>query len=176
MSVIPSPAAGRLFWIGNLCAPWLALAFVVGCSQSTRGRAAVAGIVTEVCCVFGFYAHFLFLGPTAVGLPEGTALSGYVGPVVVGWLHFTSYWLVAAVVAGLAYGLLGNWWKRSSATAVALAVGLPFLAEPVLWNVRVGGLREQPWLVWGLEATAGLLIVAVLLRRRPLGDADDERR
>lgn len=166
MSLIPSPGTSRLFWIGNLCAPWLALAFVVSWSQSTRGRAAVAGIVTEVCCVLGFYAHFLFLGPSAVGLPAGTEVSRYAERALAGWLHFISPWLVAAVIAGLTYGLLGNWWRRSSATAVALAVGLPFLAEPVLWNVRVGGLQQQPWVVWGLEASVGLLIVGVPSRRR----------
>jgi hypothetical protein len=159
-----------MFWIGNLCAPWLVIAFFAGRSQRSRGRALLAGTMAEVACVMGFYAHFLFLGPTALGLPPDTPLLQFVGPDVRHWLHFIAFWVLMAISSGAIYGLLGQWWKRSKPAAVALAVGLPFFAEPGLWTLR---RREIPGpvAIWLAEAAVGLAVTTLLMRRRHVSPA-----
>jgi hypothetical protein len=164
MSLLPSPSAAGVFWVGNLCAPWLALAFLTGRAQPSWSRAVMAGVLTEVACVTGFYAHFLFLGPSAQGLPEGTALAQYAAPALWGWLRFTAPWLAAATGAGAVYAALGQWWRRSRAAAGGVAVGLPFVAEPGMWTLR---LQHVPWPVWTVEVLFGLAVTLVLLRPRP---------
>jgi hypothetical protein len=164
MSIIPSPTAVGVFWVGNLCAPWLVIAFLAGRAQRTWTRSALAGMITEIACVIGFYGSFLFLGPTALGLPPDTALANYAAPALLQWLRFIAFWLLMALASGSAYGLLGRWWQRSAPIAGALAVGLPFVVEPALWTARRGHL-QSPWALWAAEILVGLVLTFVLLRR-----------
>ncbi len=53
-SSIPSPHAVTVFWMGNLCAPWLVLSFFAGRSQAAWRWAAVAGALADVACVGGW--------------------------------------------------------------------------------------------------------------------------
>ena len=166
MSIIPSPHDYQVFWIGNLCAPWLALAFLAGLTQGTRLRALAVGATTEVACMVGFYAHFLFLGgPQALGLPAASPAVHYIRADLLHWLHFIAPWVAVALAAGLVYGFLGYWWKTSRPTAGAAALALPFISEPGLWHIRRPDL-QQPWAIWALEVTVGLLAFAALLRHR----------
>ena len=167
MSLIPSPRSPHVFWIGNLCAPWLVVTFFAGRSRRTPGGALVAGLLAEVACVIGFYAPFLFLGPASMGLPRNTPLLQYVVPDLRAWLHFIAFWIVIAVASGAIYGLLGQWWKRSAPAAAALAVGVPFLAEPGLWTLKDREFRG-PVTLWLLEAGVGLALTTLLIRRRPV--------
>ena len=164
MSILPSPVTADVFWIGNLCAPWLVIAFLAGRHQRTWARSAAAGLIAETACVVGFYGHFLFLGPSALGLPHDPPFLNYVSAALTGWLHFTAFWLLMAVAAGTAYGLLGQWWHRSAPIAGALAVGLPFVVEPGLWTVRMRHLHT-PWALWAAEILLGLIVTFLLIRR-----------
>lgn len=164
MSLIPSPHSSNIFWIGNLCAPWLLIAFVAGASQGTAPRAALGGLLAESSCVFGFYASFLFHGPTALGLPRNTSLQDYVIPALTHWLNFIAFWLVVAAASGTVYGLLGHWWRRSAPLMTGLAAGLPFIAEPGLWTLRDHQFRG-PWSTWAIEVVFGLLFTARLILR-----------
>ncbi len=163
MSQIPSPHDYNVFWVGNLCAPWLVIAFCAGRGQRSAPRAAIAGLLAESACVVGFYASFLFHGPTALGLPRGTPLQDYIVPTVTSWLTFISFWLVMATASGAVYGLLGHWWKRSAPLITALAVGLPFVAEPGLWTLRDHQFKG-PWGLWATEMGFGLVLTAILHR------------
>lgn len=107
MSQIPSPTDVHVFWVGNLCAPWLVLAFLAGRVQSRWAWAVLAGVVTDVGCVTGFYSEFLFLPVTAYGSAPGTPLRFVVVTDIERWLIFIAPWVAAAVVGGLVYGLLG---------------------------------------------------------------------
>lgn len=60
---------------------------------------------------------------------------------------------------------IGRWWRQVRPAAAALALALPFVSEPGLWNVRSPGL-QQHWAVWSLEVALGLLTLFVLLRAR----------
>ena len=164
MSQIPSPHDSNVFWVGNLCAPWLVIAFCAGQGQRSAPRAAFAGLLAESACVVGFYASFLLHGPTALGLPRGTPLLDYIVPTVTSWLTFTSFWLVVAAASGTVYGLLGHWWKRSAPLVSALAVGLPFVAEPGLWTLRDHQFRG-PLSLWVTEAALGLVVTAILISK-----------
>jgi uncharacterized protein DUF6518 len=148
-SRIPSPHDPSAFWIGNLCAPWLVLSFLAGRAQTSRWIAVLAGALTDVACVAGFYLTFLTLGPVTI------ASFG-------DWLRFSEQWLVAAVLGGAVYGALGNHWRRSHVLVAGLAVALPFAAEPVLWPLYDGRYRG-PWFVWAGEAAAGLALGALVL-------------
>jgi hypothetical protein len=174
MSIIPSPDAVGVFWVGNLCAPWLVIAFLAGRHQQTWVRAAVAGMIAETGCVVGFYAHFLFLGPLAHGLPRDTPFLDYAPAALTSWLHFIAFWLLMALISGTLYGVLGQWWRRSAPIAGALALGLPFVAEPGLWTIREGNLHT-PWAVWGAEILLGLSITFLLIRGRTPGPATPHR-
>jgi hypothetical protein len=179
MSIIPSPSTAGVFWIGNLCAPWLVIAFVAGRYQRTWLRSAAAGMIATTGCVVGFYVHFLFLGgPAALGLPRSTPFMPYASAALTGWLHFTAFWLITGVVSGALYGLLSQWWRRSAPLAGALAIGLPFVTEPELWTVREGNLRT-PWALWAAEIGVGVVVTFLLIRQsrkaprphRPSSDA-----
>lgn len=165
MSQIPIPRDARVFWLGNLCAPWLLLAFLAGTAQRGRLWAVLAGAATDVGCVLGFYAEFLTFSPRNLGLPDGTPMSSVVAIAVERHLVFMAPWLVAAVAGGLVYGLLGWWWHTTRPLAAAVALGLPFIAEPALWPLQYGVYRG-PWPVWALEVTAGLALIALMAIRR----------
>ena len=144
MSQIPSPRDVHVFWVGNLCAPWLLLAFLAGRVQRGWPWAVAAGAATDVGCVGGFYSEFLLLPLRDLGLPAGTSTLSATATNAERWLIFISPWLVAAVLGGVAYGLLGWWWHTSRPLAAAVALGLPFLAEPALWPVDNGSYKG-PW-------------------------------
>ncbi len=164
MSLIPSPHEYNVFWVGNLCAPWLLIAFCTGLSQRSAPRAAIAGLLAESACVVGFYSSFLFHGPTALGLPRDTPLSQYLLPAVTGWLHFISFWLVIAVGSGTVYGLLGLLWRRSAHLITGLAIGLPFVAEPGLWTLRDHQLKG-PLGLWAIEVSFGLALAGMVMTK-----------
>lgn len=156
-SRLPSPHDPSLFWVGNLCAPWLVLSFLAGRAQASLRLAVLAGILTDIACVSGFYLTFLTLGPLT---PAAFA----------DWLRFCEQWLVAAVVGGAAYGALGWAWRRRHVLLAGLAVALPFIAEPLLWPLYDGHYRG-PWFLWAAEVAVGAALATGIRRRglaRPL--------
>jgi hypothetical protein len=165
MSLIPSPHSGHVFWLGNLCAPWLVIAFLAGESQRDPLRAATAGLLAEIACVVGFYAQFLFHGRSSLGLSDSTPFFHYALIDLRQWFVFVAFWLVIAVTSGVLYGLLGFWWRRSAPPVAALAVGLPFIAEPGLWALRDHELRG-PSYIWVAEVALGVGLIIFLLVRK----------
>ncbi len=165
MSQISIPRDARVFWLGNLCAPWPLLAFLAGTVQWGRVWAVLAGAATDVGCVLGFYAEFLHFSRSILGLPDSTPMSSVVATAVERQIVFMAPWLVAAVAGGLVYGLLGWWWHTTRPLAAAVALGLPFLAEPALWPLQYGVYRG-PWPVWVIEVAAGLALIALMATRR----------
>jgi hypothetical protein len=163
MSAIPSPTIAHVFWVGNVCAPWLALSFLSGVLQKRLGFAILAGILTDLACVVGFYWNFLFLGPVALGMPASTPLPAWIFRSFIAWVTFIGPWAAIAIGSGAIYGVLGRWWRRSGTTAATIAVALPFLAEPPLWTFQGD---QVPLLFWIAETIAGIVIGAFLIRRR----------
>lgn len=156
-SSIPSPHDVSVFWIGNLCAPWLVLSFFAGRMQRSLGWAVLAGVLVDVACVVGFYIRFLTLDPLKLGLPPATPLTTVATTSLRHWLFFIALWLAAGAVGGAVYGALGSSWRRSKPLAAGLAVALPFVAEPGLWPLR-NGYYQGPWFIWAVEVAVGLAV------------------
>lgn len=177
IAAIPLPEPrDSVFWVSNLAAPWLVLAFLAGRSQRTAGRAVATAVVTELGALMGFYSHFL---PLHTGDPAAApkALLPRMTGNLDGWLAFLAPWLPAAVAAGLLYGMLGLVWRRSRPPVVLAMLALPFLLEPWAWRLHQG-FWEPPMALWVGETVLGLAVlgvVAVLAHREPARDRDVAR-
>jgi hypothetical protein len=160
VSQIPSPHEITVFWVGNFASPWLVLAFLAGWAQRRSWVwAAVAGAVADVTCVVGFYHPYRVLfDRLALGLPDSTPIATVVTTGARLWLGAVAHWLVIAVLAGAAYGLLGLWWGRSRAVVAGVATGLPFIVEPLLWPLYLGR-RQGPLILWIVEVIVGAALV-----------------
>jgi hypothetical protein len=165
MSSIPSPHSVSVFWVGNFCAPWLVLSFFAGRTERSWPWAAVAGALSDVACVVGFYSRSLTFDTTRWGLPPSSSLVDRVSVGFTHWLAFIAPWLVAALLGGALYGVLGSWWRRSRSTAAGVALALPFLAEPGLWPLT-NGYYQGPWFLWAVEFALGVAVAGVMVRRR----------
>jgi len=115
-------------------------------------------VATTLAAFLGFYlaeAAVLDLGPhpwtTDLRLTLGS------GNVYEKW----------GIVSGLVYGILGGLWASRRFPAAPVAVGLAFLAEPVivfgLWKAGIWGggdlLLHYPWM-WAAEIAIGLGCIA----------------
>jgi hypothetical protein len=165
MSSIPSPHQVSVFWVGNFCAPWLVLSFLAGRTQRSWAWAAIAGVLADVACVVGFYSRFLTFDAMRLGLPLSSSLADRVSVGFTHWFNFIAPWLLAVLLGGGLYGVLGSWWRRSRSTAAGVALALPFLAEPGLWPLR-NGYYQGPWFLWAVELAVGIVVAGVMVRRR----------
>jgi hypothetical protein len=168
-SHIPSPRHAGVFWVSNLSAPWLALAFVAGWPQRSLLWGALAGLCTELACVIVFYAMFLSFGdPAPLGLSPAMPLAERVAANFGHWLAFAAPWLLAAVIAGSCFGALGGSWGRSRSTIAGGVLAAAFIFEVAAWSVYNRGLWP-PYLLWVAEVLLGALLLAAVLiaaRRR----------
>jgi hypothetical protein len=164
MSSIPSPHDVSVFWVGNFCAPWLVLSFLAGRTQRSWPWAVAAGALTDIACVVGFYSRFLTFDATRWGLPLSASFADRVSVGFTHWFAFIAPWLLATLLGGGLYGVLGRWWRRSRSTAAGVGLALPFLAEPGLWPLR-NGYYQGPWFLWATEVAVGVAVAGVILRR-----------
>jgi hypothetical protein len=156
-SYIPMPGHGvvSVFWLGNLCAPWLVLAFVAGRLQSTWAWSAAAGILVDVACVVGFY--FRDFDVHARWSDDPNAPAPGLATQVLHFLKIYDQWFAVALLGGAVYGALGWMWRRSRWLPAGLAVAAGFLAEPVLWPLY-NGFYKGPWFLWAVEVGAGFVV------------------
>jgi hypothetical protein len=153
--------------VSGMSAPWLVLPFAFGWSQVRPGRAMLLGLVATQSALVGYFA--LTLSPL-----EGVPLSGFPAGLhallLNGGPHgANAAWVVAGLVTGPLYGLLGQRWRvhRSwiSATLVTGALCLePFARHAV-------GQLPPPSVVWDVEvvmggAVAACFVIATLAHRR----------
>jgi len=86
-----------------------------------------------------------------------------------GYVNIYERW---GIFSGLLYGTLGWLWASRSKAIAAAAVGLAFVAEPlIVFAVRGAGvwygmLLDYPWL-WIAEVILGLTAIALALAVRP---------
>src|SRR5947207_11071015 len=98
-------------------------AFLAGTCYARGSRAALAGFAVTLASLLGFYvaeAAVLDLGPH----PWWVDLR-----LTAGYVNVYERWGVAS---GLLYGTLGWLWASRSKAAAAAAVGLAFVAEPLI--------------------------------------------
>jgi len=138
---IPSPRDMGVFWVSNLSAPWLALAFLAGWPHRSRLWAALAGSCADLACVVGFYAQFFSFGdPDRLGLSPATPLAARLAADLGNWLSFAAPWLLAALLAGALFGCLGACWGRSRTPLAGLLLAGAFVFEFAAWYLYNGGL------------------------------------
>lgn len=152
VSGIPTPHSDSAFWVANLSAPWAVMPFVSGALQPNRVAAVIAGVLADLAAVVGFYWKYLPTGR----LGAFNSMSG--------WLDFTKAWLVAAVVAGAACGVLGHLWLSRRSVLAGAALSVPFLLEPFVWPLYEGRYKG-PVTIWLVELAAGLVVLALMVVR-----------
>jgi hypothetical protein len=133
--------------IANSATPWLAVAFGVGAAAPRRWLAGIAGAVTLLAALVGYYG--------LVQLRFGYA------PEIRGAVLL---WLIAAVVGGPVFGVAGRWWRGDApwlrATGPAL-LGASAIAEGFYLSGIPTVASAGP-----LFVAVGLAIPVVLGRRR----------
>ena len=160
---IPSPRDAGVFWVSNLSAPWLALAFLAGWPQRSRPWGALAGCCADVACVVGFYAQFFTFGdPDRLGLSPTTPLAERLAVDLGGWVSFAAPWLLAAVVGGAAFGYLGACWGKSRSPIAGLLLATAFVLEFAAWYLHNRALWP-PHSIWLAEVSFGVLLLAGVL-------------
>ncbi|MDX6655283.1 MAG: hypothetical protein QOH62_76 [Solirubrobacteraceae bacterium] len=166
MAVLKGQESDARGVIGNLSAPWVAVAFLGGALAVRPSRGAILGIAVTMAAFIGFYlseAAILDLGPhpwyDKVRLAAGT-------------LNTYEQW---GVLSGLVYGSLGALWASRSMRVAPLAVALAFLCEPLavalLTRFKIwggGGLLNHP-AIWGGEVVVGVALAAAVVVRRWAG-------
>lgn len=161
LAVLKGQDVGVRDALGNLSAPWVVVPFAAGATARSARRGALFGLGATLLALLGFYlaeAAVLNLGPHP----------WYVD------LRLTLHWNVYdtwGVPTGIAYGALGALWTLRRSRLAGAAVGLAFLAEPliVLALERRGvwggaGALQYPWL-WMTEVAVGFSLLAVLVAK-----------
>ena len=144
LSVLPYEGTGGVLHVlGHSAALWLLIAFGFGAAAGGTRRGAMAGLVSLLAVVVGFYVLLDVLYPA--------------DRVV----HTAVFWLAAGSLGGPVYGALGALWRDGTDRArvvASAAVGAAFLAEAVLF-------RAPPSVRLG-EGLLGIAEAAALARRR----------
>jgi len=157
VAVVKGQDSGARDALGNTSAPWIVVPFLAGMRFRSAWRGALAGVAATAVAFVGFYvaeAAILDLGPH----PWYVDLQ-----LTMGTVNVYEKW---GLVSGSVYGALGAVWAVHRAPAAAIAVGLAFIAEPLIVSLLQhagvwggGGLLEHP-LIWGAEVLLGAGIVA----------------
>jgi hypothetical protein len=163
VAVIKGQDTGVRDALGNTSAPWVVLPFIAGTRFRRAHSAALAGLAVTLASLLGFYAAeaaVLDLGPH----PWWVDLR-----LAAGSVNIYEKW---GIVSGVLYGTFGWLWASRSKAAAAAAVGLAFVAEPVIVFIlsRAGMwddllLRYGP--VWIAEIVLGLAGIAFALKATP---------
>ena len=144
--------------LGNMSAPWVLIPFVAGARVRSLWRGALLGVAVTLLAPIGFYvaeAAILNLGPHPWWVDV---------QLTVKWNIYDSW----GIVSGLLYGALGALWSVRRSAVAGAAVGLAFIAEPVIalllsrggiWDAE---LLHYTWL-WGAEVLAGAAAVSYAL-------------
>jgi hypothetical protein len=155
---LPGPQSVRMFWVANLASPWLVLAFLAGWAQRSLIWAVAAAVAADLTSIAGFYLQVLTVNATRLGLPPSTPHRMLLAHGVHHWLLFIAPWCAVAVIAGIGYGTLGWWWRRSRSIIAGAFLGLPFVAEPWLWPLYTG-YYQGPLTLWIIETAVGVVLL-----------------
>jgi hypothetical protein len=161
MAVLKGQDVGVRDALGNLSAPWIVIPFLAGTRCTSVWHAALVGIATTLASLLGFYvaeAAVLDLGAH----PWYIDLKLTAGSV--------NIYEKCGVFSGALYGALGGLWAMRRSAWAAAALGLAFVAEPVitlvvsragLWGG--GGLLDYAWM-WVGEILIGIIAVGYVVR------------
>jgi hypothetical protein len=152
--------SGHVFGIGwptdvsLLSAPWLALAFVAGCTQKEPRRAALLGLGCTAAALLGYF------------LLTDSPLEGahYTLANARGFVVSSHSVLLGAVFTGPLFGWFGQQWRTRRALVGALVTAAALCLEPLARRVTVSPIRFQNVTI--AEILAGLLLAAYVATAR----------
>ena len=133
--------------IANAATPWLAVAFGVGSTARRWWLAALAGAITLLAALVGYY------GLVQVRYGYGVELRGTV-----------LLWLIAAIVGGPVFGVAGRWWRGDGPWRRAIGPAL-LGASAMAEGVYLAGIPTVAS-AGPLFVVVGLSIPVLLGRRR----------
>jgi len=128
------------WYLANIAAVWLAVAFVFGATSRRGVDAALIGLVAELAAIGAFYGYMRF------------------GEQHTEPLHLIAFWTCCGIVAGPIFGLLGYSWRRRRSQVAGLTLAAMFVIEAVLLDVH----RDRPRGIVTLELVAGVLLAVLL--------------
>ena len=157
ISLMKGTGGGARLQLGNLSAPWLAIAFVAGAFYKRPSRAAAAGVTATLASLVGFYAQQSPLVDlnqrSARFLSDPGQMYGFI---------VTAHRVVflAGLATGLVFGAFGSAWAVRRSRRAAGAIALLFVLEPFAWrrlgrpaadtrsNIRGGCGCSRPCSAW----------------------------
>jgi Family of unknown function (DUF6518) len=154
---------GSMSWLGlwastaaQVSAPWLILPFVMGTTQQRPRRAAVLGLIVTLSALLGYFA--MTYSPMEIHpWTFSRFISGMIAVTTRGW--YNTVFILAGLVTGPVFGLLGQRWRvRRWWVSAAFVAGVLCL-EP-LARLGVGRLMP-PARVWTVEVVAGAIVAAL---------------
>jgi hypothetical protein len=148
-----------------MVAPWLLLPFGFGCTRRRGWPAAGLGLLVTLAALAGYYARTLNPGLT-VRVEHHPLLVFFLTPA-------EAPVLLAGLVLGPLYGVLGQRWHRWRSPASALCLVCPMLLEPL---ARLLHLESGPPVAFLVELAAGLIMAgcfATAARRQVAGSFAD---
>jgi hypothetical protein len=111
--------------VSLLSAPWLALAFLAGCTQRDPKRAALLGLV----CTFAAWVGY---GAMTLSPVEGAEMSV---PAWLGFIRSQRAVILGGIVTGPLFGWFGHRWRADRAWLGALVTATAFCLEPLARNL-----------------------------------------
>ncbi len=130
--------------ISLLSAPWLAIAFLAGCTQRHPKRAAVLGFV----CTFSAWLGY---GAMTLSPMEGAEMSW---PAVLAFSRSQASVIIGGLVTGPLFGWFGHRWRADRAWLGALVTAIAFCLEPLARELYGLPIRSSTVLV--AEVAVGL--------------------
>jgi hypothetical protein len=144
-SLLLGRAGGGWFWVANMSAPWLVLAFAGGALSRSWWTAVLAGGTVTAIALAAFYV--------AAWEPVQQVMSAE-------WRY-----LVGGAITGPAFAFLGFAWRsarRRLAIFGAVAIGGAFVLEPLAWTIWERYL-PAPDVIWIIEACVGVVLALALI-------------
>jgi hypothetical protein len=139
--------------VSLLSAPWLAIAFLAGLTQTSARRSAALGLACTAAALAGYAVMTLSPVENAHFTTAGLA----------GFISSERFVLVGGVVTGPLFGWFGQQWRTRRAWAGALATALAICLEPLVTVPAPAYHHVRSHTVAAAEAAVGLLAVAYVV-------------
>lgn len=141
----------------QVSAPWLLLPFLLGATQERSRRAMLLGLVVTQAALAGYFA--MTVSPFE-GVPPAGAPHAAIALLVAG---ANAVYVLAGLVTGPVYGLLGQRWRVDRWWVSAVAVAGALMLEP--WARVADGRLAAPLVVWLVEVALGAAVTGYFVAR-----------
>jgi hypothetical protein len=139
--------------VSLLSAPWLALAFLAGCTQREPKRAALLGIGCTFSALIGY--GLMTLSPVE---------NAHLGAVAVaGFVRSSEHVFIGALLTGPLFGWFGYRWRVHRAWLGALATAAALCFEPLARTLAGDAIRSGTVLM--TEVAVGIAMAAYVALR-----------